>query len=486
MVFSSKIFLLLFLPIVYLLYYGGIAKIRISNIKYQNLILFIASLLFYAYGQVKYLFLLVIVILFNWLMALCIDKNIKNKRSISKVLFIIAILINIVILSYFKYFNLITEMLFNINIIGESHVSDVVLPIGISFYMFQMLSYVIDVYMGKAKSCKSIIDVGLYVALFPQLIAGPIVRYNEISEQIKSRRYDYEKISSGFFRFCFGLAKKVLLADYLDFAAKAVLGNAETKDISVLLCWFGAICYTLQIYYDFSGYSDMAIGLSAMFGFKLSENFNYPYISGSITEFWRRWHMSLSGWLKDYIYIPLGGNRCSLPRNILNLFIVWCVTGMWHGANWTFLLWGVWYFVFIFLERYVFKFSQNISENNTKNIKKTIGSLLYRLFTIVVVIIGWVIFYENDMNGIYRIVGGMFFITGLPVINDAFAEMIKFYYMLFPIAVLFSFPIYKKVLSCLKDENRESINSLLAVLVFLLSLLVVYSHTNSPFIYFQF
>ena len=196
--------------------------------------------------------------------------------------------------------------------------------------------------------------------------------------------------------------------------------------------------------------------------------------------------MSLSGWLKDYIYIPLGGNRCSLPRNILNLFIVWCVTGMWHGANWTFLLWGVWYFVFIFLERYVFKFSQNISENNTKNIKKTIGSLLYRLFTIVVVIIGWVIFYENDMNGIYRIVGGMFFITGLPVINDAFAEMIKFYYMLFPIAVLFSFPIYKKVLSCLKDENRESINSLLAVLVFLLSLLVVYSHTNSPFIYFQF
>ena len=478
MVFSSKIFLLLFLPLVYLLYYGGIIKIRIKNIKYQNYLLFIASILFYAYGQFKYMLLLLVVIVFNWLMALWIHDGYKHKRN--KLRFLITILCDILLLAFFKYFNLITKTMFSMGVISKNMVTDIVLPIGISFYMFQVLSYVIDVYMNKAKPCKNIVEVGLYVSLFPQLIAGPIVRYNEIAEQIKYREYDYDKIASGFFRFCFGLGKKVLLADYLDFVAKAILGNAATKDLSVLLCWFGAICYTLQIYFDFSGYSDMAIGLSAMFGFKLNENFNYPYISPNITEFWRRWHMSLSGWLKDYIYIPLGGNRCSFLRNILNLFIVWCVTGIWHGANWTFLLWGIWYFIFIILERYVLKF-----KNNEKH-KANFESILYRSFTLIVVIVGWVIFFENDINGIFRIVGGMFCITGIPIVNANFFEMIKFYYVIFPIAVLFCCPIYKKVFSLIKTENRESINSLMAVLVFFVSLLVVYSHTNSPFIYFQF
>ncbi|MBR6403557.1 MAG: MBOAT family protein [Eubacterium sp.] len=471
MVFSSKIFLFLFLPVVFVMYYGGIRKIRIHSIKYQNLLLFIASLLFYAYGELKYVFLLMLVILFNWLMAL----------KMTKTIFIFTILSDVFILVYFKYFNLITQTFYEINVLQKTNVTNIVLPIGISFYMFQVLSYVIDVYMGKAEPCRNIIDVGLYVALFPQLIAGPIVRYNDISEQIKYRDYDYNRIANGFYRFSYGLAKKVLIADYLDFAAVSILGNAGNKDLSILLCWFGALCYTLQIYFDFSGYSDMAIGLSAMFGFKLNENFNYPYISGTITEFWRRWHMSLSGWLKDYIYIPLGGNRCSKVRNILNLFIVWCVTGIWHGANWTFLLWGIWYFIFIILERYIFK-----NANLNKSKRSTIGALLYRVITILVIVIGWVIFYENDMDGIYRIVGGMFGFTGIPFINNNFFEILKFYYILFPVAIIFSFPVYGKMLSFLKKDNKDSVNSLIAILVFILSLLVVYSHTNSPFIYFQF
>ncbi len=483
MIFCSKIFIFLFLPLVYLFYYGGISKIRIQNIKYQNVILLIASLLFYAYGEIKYVFLLMLVILINWILVLFMEKAEKKRIGfISKTfIFVFTIIMNVLILIYFKYFNLITETLFNIHIIEKKDITNIVLPIGISFYMFQVISYVADVYMGKVEACRNIIEVGLYVAFFPQLIAGPIVRYNDISEQIRNREYSYEKIAEGFFRFSFGLAKKVLIADYLNFASTAVLGTDKIENLSVLLCWFGAVCYTLQIYFDFSGYSDMAIGLSAMFGFRIQENFNYPYISKNITEFWRRWHMSLSGWMKDYIYIPLGGSRCSLFRNIFNLFIVWLVTGIWHGANWTFLLWGIWYFIFILLERYIIKIDFKETDKRI-----TVSGCIYRVITLMVIIIGWVIFYENAMESIFRIVGGMFGLINIPVIDNNFIQLIKFYSVIFPFAIIFCFPIYKIVINCCKTDERDKINSLVAVFLFFVSLIVVYAHTNSPFIYFQF
>ena len=336
MVFSSIAFLFYFLPIMLALYYI-LPKIC------RNFILLIASLIFYAYGEPTYVLIMILSITFSYIYGLLIDKF----RKKSKIFLALAVVTSIGLLIYFKYTNFIIE---NINLWLSNKVDfiNVVLPIGISFYTFQMLTYIIDLYKGNVKVQKNIFRLGLYITLFPQLIAGPIVRYQTIEEQLENREHSFEKFATGVRRFIFGLGKKVLIANLLGELVQVFL---LSNDKSVLFYWIYAISVTLQIYFDFSGYSDMAIGLGKMFGFDFLENFNYPYIAKSITEFWRRWHISLSSFFRDYIYIPLGGNRTSKAKWIRNILIVWTLTGVWHGAAWNFIIWGLYFGLILILEK---------------------------------------------------------------------------------------------------------------------------------------
>lgn len=330
MIFSSIYFTYFFLPVVLGIYF-------ISKQNYRNYILLAASLVFYAYGEPKFVLVMLGSIVINYIFALIIDYCCD--RRIKKIFLFAAVMINISILFVYKYSG------FSIQIINQIlHMdipfTEIVLPLGISFFTFQAMSYVIDVYRGTAKVQKNPFFVALYIMLFPQLIAGPIVRYNTVAEQIERRTVNMEKFGCGAQYFICGFSKKVILANNLSVVAERVFATTDYSMVSILYLWIGAICYSLQIFYDFSGYSDMAIGLGKMFGFDFEQNFNYPYIAKSITEFWRRWHISLSVWFRDYVYIPLGGSRCGGKRQILNLFIVWMLTGIWHGANYTFIVWG--------------------------------------------------------------------------------------------------------------------------------------------------
>ena len=340
MLFSSMTFVYLFLPIVcaaYLLARKGL----------QNYILLVASILFYAWGEPRYLAIMFLTIIINYVGAVYIDRSHKNKHR--KILLALTILLNLSFLFYFKYFNFVMD---NINAAFDAQFNfiDVVMPIGISFYTFQALSYVVDVYRGDVKAQRDIYKLALYICLFPQLVAGPIVKYHDVAEQIDERDVTFDKVVYGVKRFIIGLAKKMLLANTLGAVADKIFAQ-PVEQFNALTAWIGAVAYTFQLYYDFSGYSDMAIGLGAIFGFKFLENFNYPYISKSITEFWRRWHISLSTWFKEYLYIPLGGNRVTKKRNMLNLFVVFLATGIWHGAEWTFVIWGLWHGAFIIFEK---------------------------------------------------------------------------------------------------------------------------------------
>jgi len=337
MVFSSITFLYYFLPILLLVYF-------LMPSKFKNLVLFIFSLLFYFYGEPTYIWILLLSILINYIGGLIIGKS--DSKKIKKICLILTILFDVGLLFYFKYTDFFISNINNIFGSGFS-LMNVVMPIGISFFTFQTMSYVIDVYMGNVKYTKNILDFGTYVALFPQLVAGPIVRYIDVDNELKKRDHSFEKFSLGIERFVIGLGKKVLLANVLGEACK-YLGGIESA--TVLSSWLISIFFTLQIYFDFSGYSDMAIGLGYMFGFKFLENFNYPYIAKSITDFWRRWHISLSSWLRDYVYIPLGGNRCSKIKWIRNIFVVWFLTGFWHGADWNFITWGLYFAVLLLVE----------------------------------------------------------------------------------------------------------------------------------------
>ncbi len=340
MVFSSTEFLLLFLPALLILYYLPWVKSR----KYKNAVLLVASLGFYAWGEPLFVFVMLFSVMINYVCCLAMEKWAEKK----KIWLIAAVAFDIALLAVFKYAGFISQ---NIAALcgSEKLIADIALPIGISFFTFQMMSYVFDVYYGTVRAQKNPLYVALYVSLFPQLIAGPIVRYSQIETEITFRHDTFESVSKGFRRFVYGLGKKVLLANFLAQIADNVFDYMSAP--SVMMAWLGAIAYTLQIYFDFSGYSDMAIGLGEMFGFHFLENFNYPYIAKSVTEFWKRWHISLSTWFRDYVYIPLGGNRVKKSRWILNLFIVWLLTGIWHGANWTFVLWGLIYFVVLLLEK---------------------------------------------------------------------------------------------------------------------------------------
>ena len=405
MIFSSLLFIFIFLPVTLILYY-------ISPWKFKNLILLIMSLVFYAWGEPVYILLMIFSILFNYFSARQMDlyRRARDARY-HRICFIITVVVNIAVLCFFKYLGF---FLGNLNaIFGTSFRTNAIsLPIGISFYTFQTLSYIIDVYWGNVKVQKNIIDFGAYIAMFPQLIAGPIVRYKDIAAQLKNRVINFEQISDGVSWFIRGLAKKVLLANQIGMLYDAVFA-VPAAERAALTTWLGIIAYTFQIYFDFSGYSDMAIGLGKMLGFKFVKNFDYPYISDSATTFWRRWHISLGTWFREYVYIPMGGNRVSVPKHIRNILVVWLLTGLWHGASWAFVLWGLYWAVLLLLERYVYG-----------RLLQAAPSAIGHIYTIFAFVFGWLIFTSSSLAGFGANLSSMF--GGL---GNGFADAQTGYYL---------------------------------------------------------
>lgn len=471
MAFSSTVFLFIFLPVLLLIYYCRLIK----SDKVRNIILLIASLLFYAYGEPIYVLVLIVSIIINYFIGLLIDKYSNNKK-VKKSILVLGIIFNVILLVLFKYLNFIFDnlsLLFN----KELFAYDISLPLGISFYTFSILSYIIDVYKGDAKVQKNILNVALYVTLFAKLTQGPIVRYNDIENELTNRKHTSKDFTQGVVRFIIGLAKKVVLSNYV----AVITDNCfMSEGLSVATAWLGAISYTLQIYFDFSGYSDMAIGLGRMFGFHFSENFNYPYASGSITEFWRRWHISLGMWFRNYVYIPLGGNRVKKSRLILNLFIVWLLTGIWHGANWTFVIWGLIYFILLVIEKIT-----NLHKN-----QRFTGSIGH-IYTLFFVIIGWVFFRANDVQSALIYLGKMFGIGATGLTDIAFVEYLKQAWFVLIVSMLASFPILKVIQNFMekKKANKTVISIVQSIglcVIFVLAISICVSSTYSPFIYFSF
>ena len=461
MVFSSVTFLFYFLPIVLIIYY-------IVPNKCKNVVLLISSLLFYFYGEPKYVWLMIISIITTYIFGILIDKYKKQ----SKLFLIISIIISIGFLVYFKYANFLIE---NINL-WLSHKIDfiyVALPIGISFYTFQMISYLIDVYKGEAKVQKNIFKLAMYVSLFPQLIAGPIVRYKTIEEQIEKRTYTFEKFSLGVRRFIIGLGKKVLIADILGELTVIVLGGNES---SIVYYWLYAISSMLQIYFDFSGYSDMAIGLGKMLGFEFLENFNYPYIARSITEFWRRWHISLSSWFRDYIYIPLGGNKVSKIKWLRNILIVWILTGLWHGAAWNFVMWGLYFGILLIIEKvFLNKYLEKIPK------------FFAHIYTLLIVMISFIIFNGNSVTDILQNIGGLFGINNIPFITQESLYYLKSYFIIIIISIIGATPILKQIVNNNKIHKIINyIEPIFLLLILIISTSYIIDGSFSPFLYFRF
>lgn len=464
MVFSSTVFLFLFLPVVLAVYYNPVFKGR----GFRNTVLLFASLFFYAWGEPVFVFVMLISIVFNWMFGILVDKY-ENKKK-RKLALTFSVIFNLSIMFVFKYLTFVTVNIAHL-IKNNDIIVKIALPIGISFFTFQMMSYVFDVYYGKAKVQKNLFYVGLYVSMFPQLIAGPIVRYQTVAEEINNRKENSFEFTEGFMRFVIGLGKKILISNYVGKLADIAFG-ADTG-LSVMMAWLGAISYTLQIYFDFSGYSDMAIGLGKMFGFHFLENFDYPYISKSITEFWRRWHMTLGTWFRDYVYIPLGGNRVSKARNILNIFIVWFLTGVWHGANWTFIVWGLLYFVLLIFEKL------------TGFHKKT-GWYMH-IYTMLFVMLGWVLFRSDSISSAISYIGNMFGIGATGFIDLTFMDSVKNSAAILVVAIIFSTPITNFVSA--KINNTQLKNIVLAVstaVIFVVSVLICIKATYNPFIYLNF
>ncbi len=462
MVFSSTVFLFLFLPVTLIIYYNPIIKSR----KFKNYFLLLASLIFYGYGEPLFIFLMLFSIFVNYCLGLKVAKSNNRKMYVT-----FAYIFNLSILFIFKY---LAFTLDNINyLFNTNFFVKITLPIGISFFTFQILSYVIDVYRKPESVQKNILNVALYISLFPQLIAGPIVRYETVADELTNRVENFSDFSSGIQRFVIGLGKKVLISNYVGLIADNIFYNMSVESISTMTAWIGAIAYTLQIYFDFSGYSDMAIGLGRMFGFHFNENFNYPYIASSITDFWRRWHISLSTWFRDYVYIPLGGNRVSNIRHILNLFIVWLFTGLWHGANWTFIVWGLFYFVLLLLEK-------------KTNIIKKLGHLSY-VYTLFFVIIGWIIFRSDNLLIAINYIGKMLGI-GTCLFDRMALEYIKVTGLIIPIGIVLSTPLLKNIWNKLKINIniKEVVKVFTIILIFIFSILTCISSTYNPFIYFNF
>jgi len=474
MLFSSNIFLFFFLPGVLFVYYVLFRRSRLL----QNCFLFLASLFFYAWGEPKFVLVMILSIFLNWLLGIAVgNRKAAADTTGAKIFLAIAVVLNLVIIFIFKY---LMFALNNINALFHTSITvpEIALPIGISFFTFQAISYVVDVYRGTAGQQKSIINVGLYISLFPQLIAGPIVRYETIADQINNRKETLDDFCAGVVRFLIGLCKKIIIANNVAVVADYAFSAGQDGELSIGMAWLGAIAYTLQIYYDFSGYSDMAIGLGGMFGFKFLENFNYPYISSSATEFWRRWHMSLGTWFRDYVYIPLGGSRTkTVSRHIFNLFIVWLCTGIWHGANWTFILWGLLYFVLLVFEKYSgFRTWDSAFAKGVKHI--------YLLFFVIA---GWVLFRADNLAAAADYYCSMFGLSTNTLSDDSFIEYITQYAVYLGAGIIFSMPLFPAIRRRFKDSVPYNIGFAAALLaLFLVAVSFLVKSSYNPFIYFNF
>lgn len=471
MVFSSLLFLFRFLPVVLLIYF-------IMPKKFRNAVLFLSSLIFYAWGEPVYVVLMLFSTIVDYTHGMLVErfKN-KGQQAKAKMAVISSMTINLLLLGFFKYSDFLIE---NINQVWNTSIPSLhlALPIGISFYTFQTMSYTIDIYRGEANVQKNIISFGAYVALFPQLIAGPIVQYKTIAAQLNERKESFDQFSYGVMRFLSGLGKKVLLANNIGLLWDTVQ-KIPAIELPALTAWLGITAFAFQIYFDFSGYSDMAIGLGYMFGFRFLENFQYPYLSKSITEFWRRWHISLGSWFRDYVYIPLGGNRKGLPLQIRNIAIVWLLTGIWHGASWNFLLWGVYFGVLLILEKMVLL-----------KVLNRIPSILSHLYALFFIWIGWVIFAIEDFSKIGGFLRAMFG-GGAGFADTSTWYMLSNYGLILCILIMACTNVPKQMaerffLSAKWKGLGMAASSIFIVTVFLLSVAYLVDASYNPFLYFRF
>ncbi len=461
MVFSTPIFLFLFLPAVLVLNY----IIPKKYIAAKNVVLLIASLFFYAWGEPKNVLLMLLSIAVNYVCGLLLGRFDSDEKK-RKVVLWASVVFNLGLLFFFKYFNFVTGGLFPV----------IKLPIGISFFTFQIMSYTIDVYRRSVEPQKSLLKLALYISLFPQLIAGPIVRYIDVEKQLTYRECTAEKTARGMIRFSMGLAKKVIVSNTVAAICDGIFGSTNT--VPAFTAWVGVICYALQIYFDFSGYSDMAIGMGHMLGFDFLENFNYPYVSCSVQEFWRRWHISLSSWFRDYLYIPLGGNRRGKVRTYINLIIVFACTGLWHGASFSFIVWGLWHGLFIVIERLGFKKALD-------KLPKFIGWI----YTMLVVLVGWVFFRADTLSAAMKYLGEMFSFSG--GVANGMAQFDNLSFIITAIALVLCTPVYQLVKGKLEktEVGKKAafvIGAVLATGLFILSVIFLTGSGYNPFIYFRF
>ena len=466
MLFSSLVFVFVFLPLTAAVYF-----LLPRRGEWRNWWLLLMSILFYAWGEPKYVAIMLATVVLNWLGAVLLEKCGRGKQA----LLALTVLADLSVLVYFKYFNFLAE---NFNALFQTHVDfiKVVMPIGISFYTFQALSYVVDVYRGEVKAQRNVLRLALYISLFPQLVAGPIVKYHDVAEQIVGRTVSLADFAGGLRRFITGLAKKMLIANTMGAIADSVYAQTAAET-SCAVAWLGAVAYALQIYYDFSGYSDMAIGLGRMFGFRFLENFNYPYISRSITEFWRRWHISLSTWFKEYLYIPLGGNRVGSFRLYANLLIVFLATGVWHGASWNFVVWGLWNGFFIVLERLT---------GFHKREGGFVFTALKHLYVVAVFLLGWVFFRADNLSLAFAYLKNMFgLVRHADAVHPCFVS--NFDYMILALGMILACPIVRDRLYVDRGGllRRLALDGWLVVL-FALSVAWMVGATYNPFIYFRF
>ena len=470
MIFSSVFFLFVFLPVTLILYF-------IVPWKFKNLLLLLVSLIFYAWGEPIYVFLMLFSIIFNYFGGLQID-SLKQSGDTKKLKFsfLFTLIVNLAILGFFKYYGFVLDSLNSI-LPFDIPYKELALPIGISFYTFQTLSYIIDVYRGTAEVQKNFISFGTYVTMFPQLIAGPIVRYQDIDKQLRKRTISMYKFGQGMAWFLRGLGKKVLLANNIGMMFDSIHAMGADER-SVLTAWLGCLAYTMQIYFDFSGYSDMAIGLGKMFGFEFMLNFNYPYISKSLTEFWRRWHISLGTWFREYVYIPLGGNRVSAAKHIRNIMVVWMLTGLWHGAAWNFVFWGLYQGIVQLIEKKVLN-----------NVLEKLPNFVQILYTFIIVMIGWVMFFCTSLKDLGVYLGNMIGIGGHGFIDSTGLYYLFTNLILIIICFIACGPTaWKKIQKCaLKaGKARQVVATIAYIAIFILSLAYLVNATYNPFLYFRF
>lgn len=454
-----------------ILYFIPVFESEETELKKKNIVLCLASLVFYAWGEPVYIVLMLISIYFNFNIGIDISEHYYSESK-KKALLAVAVIFNLLVLGFFKYSGFVTEnlnSLFSLNI----KYTPLALPIGISFYTFQAMSYVIDVYKEKVDAQKSLLPFALYITMFPQLIAGPIVQYKDIAAQLTKREIGARKFGAGIMFFIRGLGKKVVFANTIG-AVYTQICSGDVSALPAVTAWFGIICYTMQIYFDFSGYSDMAIGLGKMFGFDLCQNFNFPYISKSIKEFWSRWHISLSSWFRDYVYIPLGGNRKGTARTIFNMAVVWSLTGLWHGASWNFVAWGAFYAVLLVLEKFVF----------AKAVEK-IPNFLKHILTMALVAIGWVLFSGETLAESVSYLGSMFGF-GAGFVDESTKYYLSSYLLPLTLMCLSAFGVFRFLPRPKKNEWRFAYQSAGYLVLFVLCIICLVSDTYNPFLYFRF